>query len=103
MPVVRWRPAAQADLLALYDWIAGEAVRDVAFDYTSAVEARTADLATFPERGTPRGDLAPGIRTVVHRRRTVIAYRLVDGAVEIVRLAHAGRDLGRAFDPEDDA
>lgn len=89
---VVWRPQARADLLALYDWIAERADPDTAFDYTSRIEAHAAKLAEFPERGTPRDDLVPGMRTVPYRRRTVIAYRVSGGAVEILRLVHAGQD-----------
>ncbi|WP_338445039.1 type II toxin-antitoxin system RelE/ParE family toxin [Pelagerythrobacter marensis] len=90
-PVV-WRPRARADLLALYDWIAERADPDTAFAYTSGIEACADRLATFPERGTPRDDLVAGMRTRPYRGRTVIAYRVVDGAVEILRLVHAGQN-----------
>lgn len=97
-PPVIWRPRARADLFALYDWIAGQAGGDVAFRYTSAIERTTAELATFPERGTPRPDLGPGMRSIAHRRRTVIAYRVLPDTVEIVALAHGGRELGGGFE-----
>jgi toxin ParE1/3/4 len=96
-----WRPQARADLLSLYEWIADQADPDTAFDYTRLIEAHAAKLATFPERGTPRDDLAKGVRTIPYRRRTVIAYRVLADAVEIVAIAHAGRDLGRAFEGEE--
>ena len=59
-----WRPQARNDLLALYEWIAGEADPDTAFEYTRLIEAHAARLAQFPGRGTPRGDLVPGLRTI---------------------------------------
>ena len=90
-PVV-WRPRARADLLALYDWIAERADPDTAFAYTSGLAGHTDRLATFPDRGTPRDDLVMGMRTTSYRGRTVIAYRVLDGAVEILRLVHAGQD-----------
>ncbi len=93
---VVWRPDARADLLALYDWIAARADPDTAFDYTSRIEAHAEKLAEFPERGTPRDDLVPGMRTTPYRRRTIIAYRVVGGEVEILRLVHAGRDWDNA-------
>lgn len=90
---VVWRQTATDDLYRLYDWIADRADPDTAFTYTSAIEAHAADLATFPERGTPRDDIAPGVRTLNFRGRTVIAYR-VDDAVEVLRIFHAGQELG---------
>jgi toxin ParE1/3/4 len=95
-----WRAQARDDLLALYEWIAEQADPDTAFEYTSQIEAHATKLANFPERGTPRDDLAPGVRTTPYRRRTVIAYRVLDDAVEILAIAHAGRDLGRVFKDE---
>ena len=96
---VVWRPQARDDLLALYKWIAEQADPDTAFEYASKIEVHTTKLATFPERGTPRDDHAPGVRTTPYRRRTVIAYRVLD-EVEILAIAHAGRDLGRVFEEE---
>ena len=95
---VVWRPLARADLLALYDWIAGHADPDTAFAYSSKIEAHAAKLATYPERGTPRDDLVPGLRTMPYRRKVVIAYRVLEDEVEILRLVHSGKDLGGAFD-----
>jgi toxin ParE1/3/4 len=54
-----WRPQARDDLLALYEWITEQADPDTAFEYTSKIEAHANTLANFPERGTPRDDLAP--------------------------------------------
>jgi toxin ParE1/3/4 len=95
-----WRPQARDDLLSLYEWIADQADPETAFDYTGKIEAHAAKLAAFPERGAPRDDLAKGVRTTPYRRRTVIAYRVLDDAVEILAVAHAGRDLGRVFENE---
>ena len=89
---VVWRPNARADLLALYDWIAERADPDTAFEYTAKIEGHAAELATFPDRGTPRDDLVPGTRTIPYRRRTVIAYRVNGREVEILRLIHAGQE-----------
>lgn len=89
-PVV-WRPRARADLLALYDWIADRADPDTAYAYTAAIEAHAEKLATFPDRGTPRDELVPGLRTTVYRGRTVIGYRVLPDSVEILRLVHAGQ------------
>jgi toxin ParE1/3/4 len=88
---VVWRRQARDDLLALYDWIAERAGADVAFEYTSRIEAHAARLTEFPQRGTPRDDLVPGMRTIPYRRRTIIAYRVSGDDVEILRLVHAGQ------------
>ena len=97
---ITWRPQARGDLLALYEWIADQADPDTAYEYVSKIEAHAAALSAYPERGTARDDLAPGVRTIPYRRRTVIAYRVLDDMVEILAIAHAGRDLGRVFEEE---
>lgn len=89
---VVWRSKARGDLLDLYDWIAAAADPATAFDFTSAIESHVAELAQFLQRGTPRDDLLPGLRTRPYRRRTVIAYRVTDDSVEILRLFHVGRE-----------
>ena len=93
-----WRPSARDDLLSLYDWIAGQADPATAYDYTAAIEAHVRKLSHFPDRGSPSEDLGEGIRTTPYRRRTIIAYRVVDDAVEIVRLVHGGQVLGGVFE-----
>ncbi|WP_419808864.1 type II toxin-antitoxin system RelE/ParE family toxin [Sphingomonas sp.] len=95
-----WRVPARDDLLELYDWIARHAGSETAYEYTAAIEAYAAKPAGLPERGAPRDELAPGIRTIAYRRRTTIAYRILPDAIEVVRLAHGGRDLGRVFDED---
>lgn len=92
---VVWRQTATEDLYRLYDWIADHADPDTAFAHTSAIEAHVAELATYPNRGTPRDDIAPGVRTLNFRGQTVIAYR-VGEAVEVLRIFHAGQALGWA-------
>ena len=46
------------------------------------------------------GDLAPGLRTVPYRRRTIIGYRVVDGRVEVLRLVHGGQEWDGIEDGE---
>ena len=97
LPVV-WRPAARGDLLALYDWIADRADLETAFAYASKIEALGERLADFPNRGTPRDDLVPGMRTVPYRRRVTIAYRVLEDRVEILRLLQSGQDWDALFE-----
>jgi toxin ParE1/3/4 len=90
---VRWSALAEEDLLELYRWLAAEAGANFAFAYTGPIRTHMDGFRTFPERGTQREDLGPGLRTTIYRRRTVIIYRVIDDAVEVVRLHHAGRNL----------
>ncbi len=93
-----WTTRAQDQLNALYDWIADRADPDTAFSYVSAIETHMAERAVFPDRGTPRPDLSPGVRTTPYRRRTVIAYRVLPDRVEVLALVHGGQMLDNAFE-----
>jgi toxin ParE1/3/4 len=94
---VSFRPDAEADLFALYRYISDRSGPVRAGDYISRIEAACMNLATFPERGTKRDDLGPGIRTVGFERRATIAFRVEDDAVRIVRIFYAGRDYETYF------
>lgn len=90
---VVFRPGAEADLLALYRYIAEAAGTDRADRYVARIEQACRTLATFPERGTRRDDILPGLRTIGFERRATLAFRVLDGAVEIVAIAYAGRNF----------
>lgn len=89
---VSFRPAARADLFQLYRYIAAQSGRRIAGAYIARIESACLGLAEFPERGTRRDDLAPGLRTTGFERRATIAFRIVAEEVEIVRILYGGRD-----------
>jgi len=70
------RSAAKADLQAIYDWIAERASPSIAVDFIRRIQADYQSLAIFPERGTRRDDLYPGLRTFGMSRRVTIAFRI---------------------------
>jgi toxin ParE1/3/4 len=94
---VRFRPEAEADLFALYQYISNRSGQTRADEYITRIEAACMELATFPERGTKRDDLALGIRTIGFERRATIAFRVEKTAVRIVRIFYAGRDFEAYF------
>jgi toxin ParE1/3/4 len=57
------------------------------------IEAACMALAEFPERGTRRDDIAPGLRILGFERRVTIAFRMLRTRVEIVTIAYGGRDF----------
>ncbi|WP_367618327.1 type II toxin-antitoxin system RelE/ParE family toxin [Rhodoplanes tepidamans] len=57
------------------------------------IEKACTALAEFPNRGTRRDDIAPGLRTIGFERRATIAFRVLEDVVEIVAIAYAGRDF----------
>jgi toxin ParE1/3/4 len=92
---VGFRPLAEADLVALYDHIGSQSGDTLAAAYIARIEATCRTLAAFPERGTRRNDLAPGLRTIGLERRVTIAFRVVDSEVAIVRIFYGGQDYER--------
>lgn len=66
-------PEAEADLLALYDWIAERASPQTALGYIDRLENYIRGCDYSSERGTLRNDIREGLRTVGFERRVTIA------------------------------
>src|SRR3954453_1360997 len=89
-----FRPAAQADLDALDDYIAQDSPRQAAAFVQKIIE-RCDRLTEFPETGRLRNDLRPGLRLVAFKRRVVIAYRVTPQAVGSGRGFYGGGAVAR--------
>jgi toxin ParE1/3/4 len=98
---VYFRRRAESDLSGLYEYIAGKSGVIVAGNYIDRIEAACLALATFPERGTRRDDILPGLRTVGFERRVTIAFRVLKTRVEIVTIAYGGRNFERVLRDDD--
>ncbi|MTW15460.1 type II toxin-antitoxin system RelE/ParE family toxin [Rhodoplanes serenus] len=92
--------AAQADLDRLFAWIAARAGEERARAYVGRIERACHGLLPFPQRGTARDDVRPGLRIVGFERRVSIAFTVRGGDVIVLRILYAGRNLGGAFGPE---
>lgn len=92
---VRFRPLAEEDLFAVYRRIAQHGGRAVAASYIERLEAACRALANFPERGTRRDDIRPGLRTIGFERRATIVFRVLRDEVLIVRIFYGGQDYIR--------
>lgn len=90
---VLFAPEAEAQLIALFRYIAREASPEIADSYVGAIVAHCEKLADFPERGTPREDIRPGLRTISFRRRVTIAYAFDGTSVTIVGIFYGGQDF----------
>ena len=86
-------PEAEAQLVELYRYIEHEASPDVARSYADAIVAHCEKLEDFAERGTPRGDLRPGLRTIAFRRRVTIAFTVDPDRVLILGIFYGGQDF----------
>lgn len=100
MHSVRFHPLARTDLFDLYAFIEARSGPRRAGDYLARIERVCSGLAAFPERGTPRPDLAPDVRTIAMERRVLIVFRVRPEEVLILRVLYAGRDFDAADIPE---
>jgi toxin ParE1/3/4 len=100
---VVFAPEAQAQLVSIYRYIAGEAGPDVALAFTTAIVDYCESFTTFPSRGTRRDDLRPGLRTVGFRRLVTIAFAVSGQTISIVGIFYGGQDVETALrrDSED--
>jgi toxin ParE1/3/4 len=92
-----FRPAAEADLDAIYEFIAKDSPMN-AITFSRRIREKCAELTLFPERGVRRDDLKPGLRTMGFERRVTIAFYVALNEVEIARILYSGRDLNRIFE-----
>lgn len=90
---VTFRQAAVDDLMALYLRIAADAGRERAGEYIGRIEAACLSLATFPERGTVRAHIHPGLRIIGFERSASIGFMVHDGMVDILRILPKGMDF----------
>ena len=94
---ISFRPLAEEDLFDLYRHIAAEAGLAIAGAYIDPIEAACMSLETFPERGTRRDDIRPGLRTMGFERRATIVFLVTPNEVQIVRIFYGGQDFERAL------
>lgn len=92
-------PHAERRLGAIEDYIAEHSSWAVAERFVAALVQRTLKLETFPLRGTPRDDLQPGLRTVVHRRTVTIAYVVEGDRVAVTDFLYRGEDWRSRLGP----
>lgn len=85
------------DLDALHLWVATEAGEAVADAYLERVQRRIDGLSDYANRGTPRGDLVPDLRTLSFERRLIIVYRVVGAEAQVLRVVSSQHEFGQLF------
>ncbi|WP_342240495.1 type II toxin-antitoxin system RelE/ParE family toxin [Inquilinus sp. OTU3971] len=98
---VIFAPHAKAQLLALHHRISEAASPVVAERYTTAIVQYCRSLSTFPQRGTRRDDIRPGLRLLGFRRRVTIVLTVSDRVVTILGVFYGGQDVETALQAED--
>ena len=94
---IEFSPEALGDLIDLYDYIALHDGAESAIGYVDRIEGCCHNLSVFPDRGTRRDDLRPGLRVLGFERRAVIAFQITATTVTILRILYGGRDLETVY------
>ena len=89
---VTFTPEAQAQLKALYRYIAGAASPGIAKTYVEAIISYCESFQTFPLRGKARDDIRPGLRITNYKKRAVIAFAVLEQSVVIIGIFYGGQD-----------
>jgi toxin ParE1/3/4 len=93
--IVRFAASAQADIQAIFDYIA----RDnplIARRVVSEIELATNRLGQFPFSGRV-GAVESTRELVIARLPFIVVYRVGDSSVDVIAVFHAARDLPRGF------
>ena len=86
---VEWSHPAQRDLIAIAEYVAADSP-NAALAVVDRIDSLVAALADHPRRGRP-GRVAGTRELVVPNLPYIIAYRLDDDRVQILRVLHAAR------------
>ncbi len=89
---------AIGQLARIQAYVADHASPEIADRFVGAILDRCEGLTAFPNRGTPRDDLRPGLRTVPLRSRVTIGYVVDHDTVVILGINYGGQDAGALFD-----
>jgi toxin ParE1/3/4 len=84
---------AEAELEQLYDDIAERASPAIAWNFVAGIRGHCLGLSTFPQRGTERVEIIPGLRIVGYRRAVSIAFAIEGERVLILGIFYAGRNI----------
>lgn len=84
MDQIHCHPQVSRDLEATAPWIIENAGSQLSDRNPAEIEQTIMVLARMPHQGSVRDDIAPGLRTIPARRRTVIAFAVDDAAEEVL-------------------
>jgi len=103
MNKLSYRPLALDDLDAIYD-IVGSDYPQRGYEFVQDIRERCRKhLLPHPEFGPERPDIGEGIRIyAIKAKRTVIAYRIGEDEIIIVRVFYGGADYEAILTDMDD-
>ena len=98
---VIFSPRAEQQLGDLYTYIADRGGEERAERFTNGIVTFCQNLSTFPERGTRRDDLRPGLRIIGYARRVTVAFSVGDDRVMIHGIFYGGQDYASVVQEEE--
>ena len=99
---VRFSDEALADLGHIFDELLPAAGERIARDFVQRLEAACLNLASFPERGSLRSHVRPGLRIVGYRRQASFAFVVTEADVLVLRVFRRGQDVEGQLGDESD-
>lgn len=92
--LVRLAPEAEADLVGLHAFIVERSGSAVTADrYLERIDEFLASFDVFPERGTVRNELRPGLRLVGFERSVSMAFIVENDDVVVLRILPGGEEF----------
>ena len=95
---LRFAERARDHLAAIHRWIAAAAGPQAADALVLALIDRCETLRESPFIGSPRDDIRPNLRTLSHRRRYTIGYRVDGDIVTVLGVIGRGQPIGSLVD-----
>ena len=93
---VRITPAAEEDLLNIWDYLAKTRSEDQAEAYLLKLEFQIELLLSQPQMGRSAEALQSGLRRFLFQNH-VVFYQSIEGGIEIIRVLHGAQDIAQAF------
>lgn len=85
-------PEAVQQLEQFEEYIARQGSPHVGSAYVDAIVTFCENLQTFPNRGTQRDDIRPGLRITNYRGSTVIAFAVIGEVAYVIGVFYGGQD-----------
>jgi len=87
---------AEQDVSEIYDYTFASYGEKQAHKYLRGLHRKLEDLVLCPDMGRQRPDVRKGLRSIAYEKH-VIFYRVLQGAIRVVRILHSRRDLPEFF------
>jgi toxin ParE1/3/4 len=94
---VIFTPLAERHIDKLHEYITKHSSEERADGYIGRIVDFCNGFTTFPQRGTLRDDILPGLRVTGFERRVTIAFVVTADAVLIEGIFYGGRDFEAFF------